>query len=82
MCIRLKALYQVSVYFGGAGVCPAFHSTDHVVHSQCRRLDGVPVRKYSCSPLRTPSALSCHLPSLAPACPFLAWATALIQGLF
>lgn len=81
MCIGLKPSYQVSVCLGGAGVCPEFHSTDHVVHSWCWRLDEVSIRKYSCSPLRTPSALSCRLPSLAPACPFLAWATALIQGL-
>ena len=74
-------MYQVSVSFRGAGVCPAFHSTDHVVHSQCRQLDEVHIRKYSCSALRTPSALSCHLPSPAPGCPFLAWAVALIQGL-
>lgn len=64
--------------FGGTGICPAFHSTDHVVHSPCRRLDEVCIRKYSCSPLRGPSALSCHLPSPALACP---WTIALIQGL-
>lgn len=66
--IKLKQSCQVSVCFWGAGICLEFHSTDHVVRSRCRRPDEVCIRKYSCSSLRTPSALSViHLPWLRPA---------------